>query len=99
VAGSARRAPGVGLAWRMASETGAGFVVRGDLTCTMFARQDQAQGDAHKEGFMELSKIATRHISRSIFSDQVTGVNLQADCNSALAGKGFDDVAASCSSM
>ena len=38
----------------------------------MFARQDQVQGDAHKEGFMELSKIATRHISRSIFSDQVT---------------------------
>ena len=33
--------------------------------------QDQVQGDAHKEGFMELSKIATRHISRSIFADQV----------------------------
>jgi hypothetical protein len=33
--------------------------------------QEQVQGDAHKEGFMELSKIATRHISRSIFADQV----------------------------
>ena len=47
------------------------IVVPGHLTSLIGAMQDQAQGDAHKEGFMELSKIATRHISRSVFADQV----------------------------